>query len=213
MIKILRSIPLFNSVKEEQLISLITKNEIYLKNYKNGVTLYNQKEYCTTFDVILSGNLAAYSLSENGSSMNLFEFLQGQILGANLLFNPKGVYPFNIYCMADAEVLHVTKKAVEILLHDFDFTLDFIEMLSINSSRLNHKITMVTQGTLRENLLEYLRQESLLQNSNPLTLPISKKQLADYLGVQRPSLFRELKKLKEEGLIEVNNREIHLHYL
>ncbi|MDD3253809.1 MAG: helix-turn-helix domain-containing protein [Lachnospiraceae bacterium] len=32
--------------------------------------------------------------------------------------------------------------------------------------------------------------------------------MADYLGVQRPSLFRELKKLKEEGIIEINNRTI-----
>lgn len=41
---------------------------------------------------------------------------------------------------------------------------------------------------------------------------MSKKQLADYLGVQRPSLFRELKKMQDEGLIFVLNKEIQLIY-
>jgi Mn-dependent DtxR family transcriptional regulator len=30
------------------------------------------------------------------------------------------------------------------------------------------------------------------------------------LGVQRPSLFRELKKMKDEGIIEIDNRTIQL---
>ena len=36
------------------------------------------------------------------------------------------------------------------------------------------------------------------------------KELADYLGVQRPSLFRELKKMKDEGIIEISKRTIRL---
>ena len=86
-----------------------------------------------------------------------------------------------------------------------------IGMLSLNSQKLNRKITMATQKTLKENLLEYLRQQSILQHSNVIVLPISKKQLADYLGVQRPSLFRELKNLKEESILDVSNRTICLN--
>ena len=36
------------------------------------------------------------------------------------------------------------------------------------------------------------------------------KGFAPYLGVQRPSLFRELKKMKDEGIIEIDNRTIQL---
>ena len=47
--------------------------------------------------------------------------------------------------------------------------------------------------------------------SKTIILPISKKQLADHFGVQRPSLFRELKRMKDEGLIEIDNRNITIH--
>lgn len=213
MIEKIRTIPLFSQLPPDELAPLISGNQLYLKNYSKGATVYNQKDSCKTLDVVLSGSLVAYSLLENGSAMTMFEFSKGQILGANLLFGDTGIYPFTIYCMFDAQILHVTKKAAADFLHNYHFTMQFIEMLSHNSQKLNRRITMATQKTLRENLLEYLRQQSVLQHSNSIVLPISKKQLADYLGVQRPSLFRELKNLKDEGTIDVSNRTIRLNYI
>lgn len=213
MIGIIQTIPLFSLLPMDEIKPLISDNQLYLKSYSKGATVYKQKDSCKTFDIVLSGSLVAYALLENGSAMTMFEFTKGQMLGANLLFGDTNTYPFTIYCMSDAQLLHITKEAVSEFLRYYDFTLRFIGMLSLNSQKLNRKITMATQKTLRENLLEYLRQQSVLQHSNSIVLPISKKQLADYLGVQRPSLFRELKILKDESILSVSNRTIHLNHI
>lgn len=210
MIEKIKAIPLFSQLPPNMLMPLVSDNQLYLKSYSKGATIYNQKDSCKTFDIVLSGSLVAYSLLENGSAMTMFEFPKGQMLGANLLFGDTNTYPFTIYCMSDAQLLHVTQKAISDFLHNYNFTMQFIGMLSYNSQKLNRKITMVTQKTLRENLLEYLKQQSILQGSDNIVLPISKKQLADYLGVQRPSLFRELKSLKDEGVVYVSNRTVLL---
>lgn len=211
MMDIIKTIPLLAQLAPDILKHMISNKELYLKNYTKGMTVYNQKDSCKTFDIILSGSLVAYSLMENGSAMTMFEFSKGHMLGANLLFGDTHAYPFSIYCILDAQVLHITKKAVSEFLLNYNFTIQYIEMLSLNSQKLNRKITMATQKTLRENLLEYFKQQSILQQSNAIVLPISKKQLADYFGVQRPSLFRELKNLKDEGIIEVSNRIVQLN--
>ncbi|MEL7623096.1 MAG: Crp/Fnr family transcriptional regulator [Clostridiales bacterium] len=210
MIELIKAMPLFSQLSPDEVMPLISDNQIYLKSYSKGAAVYNQKDSCKTFDIVLSGSLVAYSLFENGSVMTMFEFPKGQMLGANLLFGDTNTYPFTIYCKSDARLLHVTKKAISFFLRNYNFTMQFVGMLSHNSQKLNRKITMAIQKTLRENLLEYLRQQSVLQRSNIIRLPISKKQLADYLGVQRPSLFRELKSLKDEGVIDVFNRTIQL---
>ena len=75
---------------------------------------------------------------------------------------------------------------------------------------MNKKIAMYKKS-LRENLMDYLVALSAVQKSKTIILPISKKQLADHFGVQRPSLFRELKRMKDEGLIEIDNRNITIH--
>ncbi len=212
MLKIINTIPLFSKLRLDEIKPLIADNQLFLKDYPKGATVYNQKDSCKTLDIVISGSFVAYSLSENGSEMTMFEFSKGQMLGANLLFGDNCTYPLTIYCLSDGQLLHATQKAISSFLHNYDFAVEFIRMLSHNSLRLNQRMTMVAQKTLRENLLEYFKQQSILQGSDTIVLPISKKQLADYLGVQRPSLFRELKNLKDEGFIDVSNRSIRLNH-
>lgn len=208
-----KSIPLFSSIQECDLGKLIEDRHIFQKHYAKGSTVHNANELCDTMDIVLSGGLVAYSLSLNGSTTRMFEFNKGSIIGANLLFGENRRYPLNIYCMADCEILHVDLTAVSELLHDYVFTLHFIRSVSQNSQGINQKIEIFTQKTLRENIMDYLMQQRLIQNSSAIQLPISKKQLADYFGVQRPSLFRELKKLKDEGIIDIDNRTITIHQI
>lgn len=207
-IDILRNISLFSAVKESDLEKLIAGNHIYQKHYMKGATVHNANETCRTLDIVLSGSLVAYSLSTNGSATTMFEFSQGSVIGANLLFGENHSYPLNIYCLTDCQIIHIDINAVLEFLHDYNFTLHYIKSISQNSQGINQKIAMFTQRTLRENIMDYFKQQTIIQKSSVILLPMSKRQLADYFGVQRPSLFRELKKLKEEGIIEINNRTI-----
>lgn len=210
MIEILQNMPCFKKTNKELLEGLITSQQIIKINCYKDKTIYEQGEKCTGIDLILSGKLIAYSLTSYGSETIVFEFIEGGTIGANLLFGNDNSYPLNIYCVEDTTIIHLLKPAVEVLLKETYFAMEFIKVLSSNSQGLNKKIAMYTQKSLRENLKDYLLALSVMQKSKTIYLPISKKQLADYLGVQRPSLFRELRKMKDENLIEVNNRIITL---
>ena len=210
MLKTIKAIPILAVLPQDEIQRQYDDGQLYQKNYTKGMVLSNQKDLCDTLDIVLSGSFVTYSLAENGSAMQVFEFVKGQMLGANLLFGDSHAYPLTVYCAANGEILHVTKKAVSDFLHHYDFAMAFIVMLSQNSQRLNQKMRMGLHKTLRENLLEYLEQQARLQQSDTIVLPISKKQLADYLGVQRPSLFRELKKMVDEGAIISKGRSVSL---
>ena len=127
-------------------------------------------------------------------------------------FGEQNRYPMNIYCTADCVLLHVSESGVRALLKEHGFVMQFVQSLSLNSQGMNRKIAMYTQKSLRENLMDYFLALSAEQKSNTIVLSTSKKQLADYFGVRRPSLFRELKKMKDDGLIEVANKEIILKF-
>ncbi|MFA9466636.1 MAG: Crp/Fnr family transcriptional regulator [Velocimicrobium sp.] len=199
-------IPFFNGVDQ----AILKQVTIASKKYTKGVTVHSQGDPCKSMDIVLSGCLVAYALSQNGSENVVFEFQKSSIIGANLLFGNTNRYPMSIYCTADCELLHIEKIDVDLLLHDYPFAINFIKSISLNSQGMNNKIAMYTQKLLRENLLDYFGALSAEQNSRTITLPVSKKQLADYFGVQRPSLFRELKQMKDEGLIKIYNRQIKI---
>lgn len=203
---LLKKMPLFSAVDDFD--EYILNRTICFQMYNKGATVYNCSESCDFLDVVLSGNIIAYSLADNGSATTVFEFGQGSILGANLLFAEINKYPLNIYCLSDCVLAHIDKAAVKKLLHNYGFVMEYIKSLSRNSRGLNKKISMYSQKTLRDNIMDYLKVQSEIQNSNTISLQSSKKELADYFGVQRPSLFRELKRMKNEGIIEVKNRTI-----
>lgn len=191
---------------------LLKNVDMIKKKYTKGSTVYEKGRVCNSLDIVLSGNLVAYATSANGSESRVFSFEKDNTIGANLLFGNINRYPFNIYATTNCELLHINKDAVEALLKDYEFTLNFVKILSLNSQVMNQKIAIYTQKTLRENLMDYFNTLSLQQDRGLIKLSMSKKQLADYLGVQRPSLFRELKKMQDEGLIFVSNKEIQLIY-
>lgn len=213
MIEELKHIPLFCETDRKVLMYLIQEKQIYKRSYHKDATVHEQNTECYVMDVVCSGNLVAYSLAPNGSESVVFEFETGSIIGANLLFGNQNQYPMNIYCTADSVLLHISKSGIEELLKGYDFVMQFVQSLSMNSQGMNRKIAMYTQKSLRENLMDYFLALSTQQKSNSVVLTVTKKQLADYFGVQRPSLFRELKQMKDEGLIEIANKRITIKFL
>ena len=74
----------------------------------------------------------------------------------------------------------------------------------------NQKILEKKQ--IREKLLEYFEIENKRSRFNYVYLQSSFRDLADYLAINRSAMFRELKHLKEEKLIEIKDRRITLLY-
>ncbi len=213
MLESLSALELFNKIDKEYLINLVKDNKIVKRSFHRGLTVHEHGSNCLGLDIVISGGLVAYSLASNGSETIVFEFKRNSVIGANLLFGDQNKYPMNIYCTSDCVLFHIHKDTVSELLKDYSFVMPFVRSLSLNSQGINERIAMYTQKSLRENLMNYLVDISEKQNSHIIHLPISKKQLADYFGVQRPSLFRELKRMKDENLIKIDNKNITLNFI
>ncbi len=62
--------------------------------------------------------------------------------------------------------------------------------------------------TIRQCIIDFLMYESFSQNSRTIKLGYTKKELAEKFGIQRPSLSRELNKMRKDGLIEYDAHSI-----
>ena len=61
---------------------------------------------------------------------------------------------------------------------------------------------------IREKLLCYFDQLARREKSETVTLPFSLSALAEYISADRSAMMRELKKLKEEGVVQTENRRV-----
>jgi CRP-like cAMP-binding protein len=89
----------------------------------------------------------------------------------------------------------------EILLNNF---------LTLNSNMtvfLSDKLQMISIKSLRNKLSIFLLEKTTPEK-NYFILKRSRTQLAEYFGVQRPSLARTIKELEDEGIISTNGRVV-----
>ena len=58
--------------------------------------------------------------------------------------------------------------------------------------------------------MSYFSQQVSLQGGNQIAIPFDRQQLADYLGVDRSALSKELGKMKKDGLLNYRKNQFEL---
>lgn len=90
------------------------------------------------------------------------------------------------------------------------FARNLLTCLANRNNYLTERIELLSQRKTRDKLIAYFGMESRKQHTKDLILPLTMRALADYLCVDRTAMLREIKRLREEGLIEGMSGHIRL---
>jgi CRP-like cAMP-binding protein len=143
--------------------------------------------------------------------MKIAEFFNGDVLGGNLMFSKNPHYPMTVTTKQPTVILEINKTRLFQLLSDnHDFLRSYLEYVSDHTVILGDRIKHYVNRTIRESIMSYLDYELKKQNGNIIKLSITKKALAEKIGVQRTSLSRELAKMRDDGLIKFDLDSIEL---
>ena len=89
----------------------------------------------------------------------------------------------------------------------------YFDIINNKMREKNERINVLEKKQIRDKLLEYFEMEHKKGHmNNNIYIPFSLKDLADYLAINRSAMFRELKHMKEEKLIQIKNRRVTLLY-
>ena len=205
------STDLFRSFEKEELLNLFNTMQYQMKRYKRGQLIHLQNEICTTVDLILEGMVSIQNIIENGNVLTVSSFSTRNMIGANLIFASNNDYPMTVVATSDTVILHLKRELVlELCKINDGFMVDFMKVISDKAIILTDKINAISLKTIRKSLIDFLRYEYHIQKTRQIKLRISKKELAERLGVQRSSLSRELNKMRMDGLVEYDARSITL---
>ena len=202
-LKQMQQTTLLSSLSAEEIKRYINDHSFATHVYGKNNIVHFSGEVCSKLEIILSGSIVVDRIDESGNLMTVAEFLSDDILGGNLLFSKNPHYPMTITAKSPTVVLEINRERLFQLFSDnHDFLKSFLEFISDHAMILGDRIKHYVNRTIRESILSYLDYECKKQNSNHIKLSITKKALAERIGVQRTSLSRELAKMRDEGLIE-----------
>ncbi len=205
---LLKNIDMFKCFTSLELENIF-KSNYSIKEYSKNSILYMQNEKCKSLDIILEGTITIQKIDSEGNVLSINDFINGDVIGENLLFSIDNKYPMTVLAKSDVKILHIDKILILKLCQLNEcFLINFLRSLSGKALLLSNKITSLTMKTLRQCIIEFLLYEYYAQESTIIKLNMTKKELADKIGVQRTSLSRELNKMRKENLIDFDSKHI-----
>lgn len=203
-------VPIFNHLEKNQMeeIHALTHSV----SYKKGEDLYHAGSQSDALYIVAEGRVKIYRLSESGKEQLLRFLNPGEFSGELALFN-ESVHEAYASAVVDTSVC-IVKRAD---LHRLMLTYPAIAMniLSEFSSRLEQSEKQTTRfATERvEMRIALFLVESMdpKHGSDEVTLPMSKKDLASYLGTTPETISRKLFEFEDTGLIkQKSNKRIQI---
>ncbi len=89
---------------------------------------------------------------------------------------------------------------------DYIMVRNMLSLLSQKAYMLSSRIQVLASPSIREKAARFILERELADGS--VGTEMSREAMADYMGVTRPSLSRELGKMQTEGLIRLEGRRI-----
>ena len=210
-LELIKQAALTKSIESEEITFYISEGSFKIITYLKNNIVHFVGETCSKLEIILAGKVTVERIDESGNLMTIAEFLSGEILGGNLLFSKNPHYPMTITAKQPTIILEINKDRLFQLFSDnHEFLKSYLEFVSDHATILGDRIKHYVNKTIRESVMCYLDYERRKQNSNNIKLGITKKALAEKIGVQRTSLSRELAKMRDEGLINFNAESIEM---
>ncbi len=208
-ISLLSESHLFGELPQEHMDAVL--EIIFEKKFKSGELIFSEGDPADGFYMVAAGMVKIYKLSANGKEHILHMFGPGEPFGEVPVFSGQA-FPAHAETVKASTLLYFPRKRFIDRIIDNPYLA--LNMLAVLSKRLRHFTVQVENLSLKEvpaRLAGYLILSSEeQQNTQFVTLNISKGQLAGFLGTIPETMSRILRKMSEEGLIEVEGRKIHI---
>jgi CRP-like cAMP-binding protein len=174
-------------------------------------TVEGTKEYIC---LLLEGAVSVSRISIDGS-LDLLEYMEDTgVFGDAFAFANREDEFINV-CEKDCSVLfiekgQITKRCSNACQHHTQVVENLLQLMAGKVVHLTEKVDILSHRSIRGKLMSYFRIQSTKQNNLTFELPFSLLKLANYLCIDRSAMMRELKKMKDDEMIEMDGRMVTL---
>jgi CRP-like cAMP-binding protein len=181
------------------------------QSFRKGEIINHEGEKIINFKYLKSGLVKLYRRTPGGDEQVItitrpFEFV------SNMSIFSEERYQYSVSALEDSVVCTVDLNFIkELFLRNGSFAMGLLTKISM----INDKIIRQTLDIRQKNLigrvafvLLYFTNE--IYNSRVFDLPVSRKEIADYIGMSTANVIRTLSDFKKEGIIRIFGKTIEV---
>jgi len=179
--------------------------------FRKGEVINHEGEKISNFKYLKSGLVKLYRRTSTGEEQVItitrpFEFV------SNMSIFSEERYQYSVSALEDSTVCMVKLDFIkQLFLKNGAFAMGLLTKISM----INDKIISQTLDIRQKNLVGRVAYVLLyftndIYNSRVFDLPVSRKEIADYIGMSTANVIRTLSDFKKEGIIRVFGKTIEV---
>ncbi len=166
--------------------------------------------------ILAHGRIALTKETYSGNRIMMAILNTGDIFGEMVAFSDSRVCPVTVIAQEDCHLLFLPPNKIlgncpNLCPSHSILIMNLLNILSNKALMLNKKIEHLSAKNVRGKIGSYLLETSRQTGQLSFTVPMKRHELADYLGLPRPSLSREMARMRDAGLINYAGSQIQIN--
>ena len=165
--------------------------------------------------VVLLGEATIAKENISGNRIMVHSLKQGDIFGEMVAFSSRNTWPVSVNATQKTTVIFlppekITGNCVNLCFSHQELILNMLNLVSNRGILLNKRIEYLSIKNVREKISTYLLEQYSRIGKANFKLPINRNELAEFLNITRPSLSREMGRMRDERMIDFQKSSITL---
>lgn len=214
-IKNLKKSPLFQGVSEKHIEFMLDCLGAMERKYNKNEVILLAGAKVSSVGILVEGNAQITRDDAEGNRNILLELEKADLFAEAYVAAGYAEIPVTVIATSDCRIVWIPfNKIIGTCSTSCEFHRTLVQnmmrVIAIKNIFMNEKMRILSCKTTKEKLMTYLNDYSERVGKDKFKIPFSRSELADFLGVDRSAMSRELSRLKDEGYIRYNKNEFEL---
>lgn len=212
---ILAKTSLFQDIASDDLITMFNCLQPRVRKFKKNSYIARAGDHFESLGILLSGQAALIKENAAGDRLMMAILSPGDIFGETAVFSGKSVWPASVIAQEPCQVMFLPRQKIlgecaNLCSWHHMIIENMLKDISDKVLALNKKIEYLSMKSMRGKLSSFLLEQYKVNGKPDFLLPMKRNELADFLNVSRPSMSRELGRMRDEGVIDFKRSSVRI---
>jgi CRP-like cAMP-binding protein len=212
---VLSGCELFRGITTEDMASIFECLKPKVNSYEKNEWVAVAGEKFTGLGIVLSGEVVVSKENAAGSRVIMAVNSPGELFGEMAAFSGDGAWPVTVAARGACTVMFLPAGKIvgscdRVCVCHRRLITNMLEIVSSKALMLHRKLEYLAIRSMRGKISTFLLELHKRAGRDTFMMPMKRNELADFLNVSRPSLSREMCRMRDEGLIEFHRDSVKI---
>lgn len=213
IIKQIKKSALFEGFTDAEINKLFDCLKARIVKYSRGQLVAKENSEVSEISILLEGNLVEFTTKNNGKREVIHSLVDGEIFGLSQVYCPPHILGYFVVAALDSTVLYISAESVTASCdkscpHHKKLVDNVLRAMGERISELENNNGYITIKGMRKKIAKLIYDKHLAQNSLKVNLGMNRNEMAKYLNVSRPSMSREMMRMRDNDGMFTFRKEI-----